>query len=109
MKYFDVGIIPFENNEFMESVNPNKFYEMISCSVPVVSTDIGDLKEKYSDIARIARSKEEFSIFVKEVSELKKEELDYVKNKMREISEESTWLIKSDYFSGLLKSHILNK
>lgn len=108
LKYFKVGIIPFKNNEFMESVNPNKFYEMLSCSVPIVTTNIGDLRNRYSDICRVADSKEEFSRFVSEVINMNEIDLLQLKLKMTEISRNSTWRSKAKMFHGLLNEHILN-
>ncbi len=108
MEYFDVGIIPFRMNEFMESVNPNKFYEMISCGVSVVSTSIGDLKEKYSDLCAIANSKEDFGRRITDyiqMDSVKKKELS---KKAMEAAKEHTWIKKAEYFHLLLKKNILN-
>jgi len=109
LKYFKVGIIPFKNNEFMESVNPNKFYEMLSCAVPIVTTNIGDLKSTYGDICKVADTKEEFSSFVNEIINISEAELKQLKSKMFEISSISTWQSKSKIFHQLLNEHILNK
>ncbi|ABB13961.1 glycosyltransferase [Carboxydothermus hydrogenoformans] len=45
LKYYlqkmDIGVIPFkENNEFVEAINPLKFYEYLACGLPVVSLDL---------------------------------------------------------------------
>ncbi|NOS86479.1 MAG: glycosyltransferase [Ignavibacteria bacterium] len=109
LKYFNVGIIPFKNNEFMESVNPNKFYEMLSCAVPIVTTNIGDLKSTYGDICKVADTKEEFSRLVNDIMNMSEAELKQLKTKMFEISSISTWQSKSKIFHQLLNEHILNK
>ena len=109
MEYFDVGIIPFRMNEFMESVNPNKFYEMISCGVAVVSTNIGDLKEKYSALCAIADTKEDFGKNISEYLHMDSEKRKDLSVKAMEAAKEHTWIRKAEYFHLLLKNNILNK
>lgn len=109
MKYFDVGIIPFKNNEFMESVNPNKFYEMISCNIPIVSTNIGDLKLNYSDILKVSDTIEEFNKSIKEYLTMDEKSLKDLKNRMMKISGQFNWQLKAEYFHELLNEYILNK
>ncbi len=43
MQQFDVGLIPFQNNELTESVDPIKYYEYRSIGLPVVSTSFGEM------------------------------------------------------------------
>ncbi|NLR99426.1 glycosyltransferase family 1 protein [Rhizobium sp. P38BS-XIX] len=43
MAKFDVGIIPFQNNNLTASVDPIKFYEYRAMSLPVISTDFGEM------------------------------------------------------------------
>jgi glycosyltransferase involved in cell wall biosynthesis len=59
LRNFDVGIIPFKLNKFMEGVFPNKFFEYMAAGVPVVTTAIPEL-EKYSDYIGYARNNNEF-------------------------------------------------
>jgi hypothetical protein len=107
LKYFDVGIVPFIQNEFMESVNPNKFYEYVGAGIPIVSTDIGDLKKKYREIVRIASTPEEFQYHVECILNLSYIERNKLKNRILEVAYKNTWEIKSKYFVELLKKHIL--
>jgi len=46
MQNFDVGIIPFENNELIINTNPIKYYEYIAAGIPVVSTIMPELISK---------------------------------------------------------------
>ncbi|MGY5780134.1 hypothetical protein [Rhizobium sp. LEGMi135b] len=43
MASFDVGIIPFKNNPLTASVDPIKFYEYRAMTLPVISTDFGEM------------------------------------------------------------------
>jgi glycosyltransferase involved in cell wall biosynthesis len=56
---FDVGIIPFEVNELTRNVNPIKLREYLSAGLPVVSTDLPEVKF-YSDRAYVAHGHDEF-------------------------------------------------
>jgi hypothetical protein len=44
MMDFDVGLIPFKRNELTASVDPIKYYEYRALSLPVVSTDFGEMR-----------------------------------------------------------------
>jgi glycosyltransferase involved in cell wall biosynthesis len=107
--YIDIGIIPFKVNEFMLSVNPNKFYEFMGAGIPVVATNMGDLKAKYSDIAKIAQDKYQFNEFVRTLAELPKHEILNLKVKILELSKFHTWESKAELFYNLLNKLILSK
>jgi glycosyltransferase involved in cell wall biosynthesis len=109
LRYFDVGIIPFKTNKFMESANPNKFYEYIGSGVPVVTTNIGDIKNKYSHIARVANSKYEFADQIESIINLSTAETRELKHNILEIAKIHTWEYKSNSFYDLVKKHILYK
>lgn len=106
LRLFDIGIIPFHQNEFMRAVNPNKFYEYMGAGLPVVSTDIGDLKTKYSDFVRIASSKGEFLSHLDYLNSLNVEEKERMKNKTLRYFKIHTWESKAKYFTQLLEQHI---
>jgi len=56
---FDVGIIPFEVNELTRNINPIKLREYLSAGLPVVSTDLPEVKF-YGDQVYVARGRDEF-------------------------------------------------
>lgn len=43
MLEFDVGLIPFKQNELTNSVDPVKYYEYCALTLPVISTDFGEM------------------------------------------------------------------
>lgn len=108
LRIFDVGIIPFYQNEFMKAVNPNKFYEYLGAGIPVVSTDVGDLKLKYGSFVRISRTNEEFLMNLDELVKMD----DFDKRKLREkilnCSKNHTLESNTKYFTDLLKKHIIH-
>jgi glycosyltransferase involved in cell wall biosynthesis len=56
---FDVGIIPFAVNEMTLNINPIKLREYLSAGLPVVSTDLPEVKY-YGDEVYIAHGHDEF-------------------------------------------------
>lgn len=58
-KGFSVGLLPFAINELTRNVNPIKMREYLSAGVPVVSTDLPEVRSQ-KDLCRVARTKEEF-------------------------------------------------
>ena len=57
--HFDVGIIPFLDNEFNRASNPIKLKEYLSLSFPVVATKLPAF-EPYADLIATAQSHDEF-------------------------------------------------
>ena len=58
-KAFSVGVMPFALNELTTNVNPIKMREYLSGGLPVVSTDLPEVRG-YSEWVRVARSPDEF-------------------------------------------------
>ena len=56
---FDVCMLPWNMNRWIESCNPLKFFEYMASGRPIVSVPINEMLQ-YSDIISIAQSKEEF-------------------------------------------------
>jgi glycosyltransferase involved in cell wall biosynthesis len=53
-RYADVGIIPFVDSELTRACNPLKLYEYLAAGLPVVSTDIPEVRQ-FSDFVQIGR------------------------------------------------------
>lgn len=45
MREFDVGLIPFKQNQLTASVDPIKFYEYRALGIPVVATAFGEMQQ----------------------------------------------------------------
>lgn len=57
---FDVGIIPYKQNEFIRSTNSMKFYEYIAAGLPVVSTPCPGI-ERFGNAIYRAETPKQFS------------------------------------------------
>jgi glycosyltransferase involved in cell wall biosynthesis len=58
-KAFTVGVMPFAINELTTNVNPIKMREYLSAGLPVVSTDLPEVRG-YSDDVQVASTPDEF-------------------------------------------------
>lgn len=56
---FDVGIIPFFVNDLTQSVNPIKLLEYLACGLPIVSTDMPEVR-RFSEHVHIAYDHNDF-------------------------------------------------
>ena len=56
---FDVGIIPFRIEELTLKANPLKLREYLAAGLPVVSSDLPEVR-KYADLVRLAAGPDEF-------------------------------------------------
>jgi glycosyltransferase involved in cell wall biosynthesis len=63
-KCFDVAIMPWCQNRWIEGCNPVKLKEYLALGKPVVSTPFPEL-EKYRDVVLIARKPEEFAACIR--------------------------------------------
>jgi hypothetical protein len=61
---FSVGLIPFRLNELTIAANPLKLLEYLSLGMPVVSTDLPEIK-KFNDYVYICQNNEQFVSLIK--------------------------------------------
>ena len=63
-KYFDVAIMPWRQNRWVENCNPIKLKEYLALGKPIVSTPFGQLHE-YRNVVYEAKSPREFAESIK--------------------------------------------
>lgn len=57
---FDVGIIPFKLNELTRATNPVKLYEYFAAGIPVVTTNMPEIRQAPENLVRISLTSDEF-------------------------------------------------
>ena len=63
-KYYDVAIMPWNQNRWIEGCNPIKLKEYLALGKPIVSTPFPEL-ENYRDVVYVAEDPEEFAECIK--------------------------------------------
>jgi glycosyltransferase involved in cell wall biosynthesis len=63
-KFFDVAIMPWQQNQWIEACNPIKLKEYLALGKPIVSTPFGEL-QKYADVVYQAKNAAEFADCIK--------------------------------------------
>lgn len=100
LKGFDVCLMPFVINELTMHISPTKTPEYLAGGKPVVSTEIPDVIEDYSDIVKITSNRDDFIKMVEECLENKTEDFHLkIKNK----AETKSWKYIADEMEKLIK------
>lgn len=100
--HFDVGIIPFVINELTISVNPLKLIEYFACGVPVVSTDLPEVR-KFDEITYIANDP---SSFVACIAKALLEDNEEKRQKRKSIASAYSWEAVTERFSTLVETYV---
>ena len=87
LKAFNVATIPFVIDGVTLKASPIKFYEYLAAGIPIVSTDLPDLKD-FKDVASLVNTKEEFSDAIRKLIKI---ENDYLKKERMNLSEKYSW------------------
>lgn len=92
-QYFDVALIPFVVNELTNSVSPVKFFEYAAQEIPVVSSNIKEMKQYAGETVKIYRSNDELVRYVKELCERQGDTAE-----LRYIAMSNSWEKKAEQF-----------
>jgi uncharacterized SAM-binding protein YcdF (DUF218 family)/glycosyltransferase involved in cell wall biosynthesis len=68
VKSFDVGIVPYLNTDYTANVYPTKLNEYLSMGIPVVATDLPEIRRfnrTHGDIVDIAGSADQFAVAIR--------------------------------------------
>lgn len=99
LKTFNVGIMPYKDNEFFRFSNPLKFYEFAAAGVPMVSSNMEWLNNFSADFVRIVPHDPES--WIKTIAEFAGKD----KKQMTEIGQK----IASQYIWENMADDLLNK
>ncbi len=91
---FDIGIIPYKTTiPFVKNSFPMKLFEYFFCGLPVLSTDISELRwyKKYVHISETVRG---WSMYIRT---FKQKPNHQTKTKMRELSLQHSWSTKTEH------------
>ena len=90
--FFDVCIMPWRQNRWIQACNPIKLKEYLALGKPVVSTPFPEL-QKYADVVYQAATPEEFAQKIRQA--LAEDSEDLINARRRKV-EQSTWESKAE-------------
>ncbi|MEG1506319.1 MAG: hypothetical protein RR478_02350 [Bacilli bacterium] len=93
--HFDVALIPFIVNKITNNVSPVKFFEYLAMHLPVLSTNIYEMRKYKSCILKLVDN-DEIKNVEKYIDELIKIDKKTVIVESFKILEENTWSIRAD-------------
>jgi hypothetical protein len=106
MASFDVAIAPYDIGQINPGGTPNKLYQYLACSCPVVITELPNLQglEFPAGTVYIAATAEEF---VKAVRRAINEDCPAFAKARLALAAENTWETRIEYFLSLIANHDL--
>ncbi|MFQ6032323.1 MAG: glycosyltransferase, partial [Candidatus Zixiibacteriota bacterium] len=102
IKRFDVALIPYRINEVTKAVYPVKLHEYLILGKSVVATDLPELRQ-FSDIIRIANTKEKYLNFVRLAVREKDEE---IRQKRITVAKENSWERRTSQITEILQKYL---
>jgi glycosyltransferase involved in cell wall biosynthesis len=99
-KCFDVCLMPWNQNRWIEACNPIKLKEYLALGKPVVSTPFPQLAE-YEDLVLTARTPEDFSACIRRVLAAGHE---VPRSRMRDVARRSSWHRQALHIVSLLNN-----
>ncbi len=102
MAKFDIGIIPFELNSLTKTMNLLKMYEYLAMGLPVVSTELPEVK-LFSEEIKIARNHEEFVNLIED--ELRTNNPLKIQRRI-EVAKENSWEKRAEQISSLVDEYL---
>jgi glycosyltransferase involved in cell wall biosynthesis len=95
---FDVGVIPYLLNEWTMSVDPLKLLEYLAAGIPVVTTDIPEVR-KYGDVVTVAADEDRF---LHGIATALAGHTQADQSARQQLAQSNTWAGRADEFLSLL-------
>ncbi len=103
--YFDVGIIPFKQNDMTAAVNPIKMWEYMAMGIPVVATALTET-QKYSEELYYSPQRQDFINNVRRA--LKQETLEKCERRMS-LAQENSWMARAKVMLEVIQERLREK
>ena len=91
--FFDVAMIPFKILKLTNSVSPVKFFEYMAMHIPVISTNIYEMKRYKCDIVKIVNDKN----VIESIDSLLDYSRDEIIRQSNDIVSQNTWQKRMEY------------
>jgi len=104
-RYFDVGIIPFKQNDMTAAVNPIKMWEYMAMGIPVVTTALPETA-KYSELLYYSPGHQDFIDNIRRA--LKQENWEKCERRTT-LAEENSWTNRAEVMLGAIQERLRAK
>ena len=104
---FDVGLVPYRITEYTANVYPTKLNEYLVMGIPVVATDLAEIRRfnaEHGAIVRIAESGDAFANAVKEA--VSAVPLPSEVSRRIEVAESNSWERRLEHMSALIDAEL---
>jgi glycosyltransferase involved in cell wall biosynthesis len=98
LQHADAGLIPFVRSRLTDSVNPLKMYEYLACGLPVVSTDLAEVRLTQAPV-RLATDAAEFGRLLEDALSVEAGE----KDNYRAYASQHTWQARCAQVDAILR------
>lgn len=98
---FDIGMIPFKVNQLTKAVNPLKFLEYASLGLPVISTELPELRQYENHVSFISDK----DSFITAVENILGGNSDDQKKRQLKLGFENSWLGRSQQIIEIINNH----
>lgn len=99
LRQFDLGLIPFEKNDFTKNIYPLKINEYLAAGIPVVSTDFADLSD-FENAAIITKTHQAFVDAI--ASEIKDDSVEKMEVRIK-VAEANDWSSRASKVKCLIE------
>jgi uncharacterized SAM-binding protein YcdF (DUF218 family) len=109
VKAFDVGLVPYTIADYTQNVYPTKLNEYLSMGIPVVATDLAEIRRFNLHHGGIVRVAGEVDTFVDAVRASLVEEAPEVVARRREVAESNSWSSRMAAMNALIEGGLIRK
>lgn len=99
-RHFDIALIPFVVNNLTNAVSPVKFFEYICMNIPVLTTNIREMRKYDSPIIEVVEDNDDLDSKVQKLLSIDKK---IVKSECQKILDENTWKNRAEKILDLIE------
>jgi len=93
-RYFDVGLIPYVQNIYIQAVNPLKLMEYYAVGIPVIATRLANIEDVPGPLY-FADTHEEFG---DRLIEILQSDLPMLRRQAQEVARQNSWAVRAESF-----------
>lgn len=95
----DIGLLPYQINEWTRHIHPLKMYEYLACGLPVIATDLPAVRDEADVVTAVADSE----AFIAAIARALQEDNDVLRQERRVRAARNTWRQRVERISELIQ------